>query len=146
MRKLVSGSIISLLVIYFAIASISNIYFWPYYVWKWIVAPSSVSSSGKAGDFTGEDFTHYCVTTDPDAPAGDRHEQEMVVYCHGYMEAVITMVGIMNGKEVCLPENSTPKDIYGATLEYLQQHPDHKSFRLAGTVIDAAMTKWPCPK
>jgi len=125
-RRVISSILISFLCFYFFLVTIRPAY------------------SGKAGEFTGSDFLHYCVTTDPDAEAGDRYEQDMVVYCNGYMEAVVTLVLIMSGKEVCLPENATPKDIYGATLKFLRQHPEREALRLAGTALTAVMMKWPC--
>jgi hypothetical protein len=103
-----------------------------------------MAAYAKAGEFTGDDFFQYCLTDNPDRPAGSRYEQDMVTYCSGYMEGSITTILALNGRLVCLPDDSTPADIYGAAVAFMQKHPEQKQYLLGSVIIAAVRARWPC--
>jgi hypothetical protein len=102
------------------------------------------SASAKVGTFDGNDFLQYCVTTKPDKPAESRDEQDRVTYCAGYMEGSVTIIAANSGRVACIPKDTTPLDIYKATADFLDKHPDQKQHLLASVVFAAVSQKWPC--
>lgn len=107
-------------------------------------ALAPVSANAKAGALTGEDFLRYCVTDDPDKPAADQYEQEMITYCSGYMEGIITALVMLPRETTCIPKGAAPADIYGATISFLRNHEDQKSELLGAVILAAARAQWGC--
>jgi hypothetical protein len=105
-----------------------------------VVSPTSA----KIGEFTGDDFFQYCLTDNPDNQTLDRHARDMILYCSGYMEGSITTILALNGKLACLPDDSTPQDIYGVAAAFMQKHPDQKQYLLGSVIIAAVRARWPC--
>jgi hypothetical protein len=96
----------------------------------------------KAGSFTGDDWFKYCLSDQPSGPPpADRYEQDMVVYCAGYIEASVTMITAL---DACIPDTATPADVILATVNWFRKHPDQKPFLLAGSIATAVREKWPC--
>jgi Rap1a immunity proteins len=103
-----------------------------------------ISAEAKVGEFTGEDYLRQCTTTKPDQPPGNTEEQEMAVYCVGYIEGAITVLVALDGRLFCMPQNATPQDVLKATFAFMQAHPDQKQYLLASVMMAAAIDQWPC--
>src|ERR1700682_1157219 len=87
----------------------------------WLLAPISVGA--KVGEFTGEDFFRHATTRKPDLPPKNTEEQEMAVYCVGYIEGAITVITALDGRSFCIPHNATPQDVLKTTVTFMQAHP-----------------------
>src|SRR5262245_42097825 len=70
----------------------------------WLVP---VSVGAKVGEFTGDDYLRYCTSTNPNWTPQNKTEQEMAVYCLGYVEAAVTLIVLMDGQSFCLPTAGT---------------------------------------
>jgi hypothetical protein len=106
------------------------------------LAPISVGA--KVGEFTGDDYLRHCATTDPSWTPKNKTEQEMAVYCVGYIEAAVTLIVLMDGQSFCLPSGATPQDVLKATVAFMQTRPDQKQYLFASTMVAAVQTQWPC--
>jgi hypothetical protein len=107
------------------------------------IAPISVVVA-KVGKFSGEDFLRHCTTSKPDQPPKNTEEQEMAVYCVGYIEGAITAILAQDGQSFCIPQNTTPADVIGKTFTFMQDHPEQQQDRLAGVMLAAVKDQWPC--
>ena len=104
----------------------------------------SIPVDAKVGEFTGDDYLRHCVGPDPNWKPKNRDEQDMAVYCAGYVEGAITLIVVMDGRGYCLPKGTTPQDVMKATFSFLRNHPDQKQYLLGGAMFAAAMLNWPC--
>jgi hypothetical protein len=107
-----------------------------------LLAP--ISAGAKVGEFTGEDFSRHCTTTKPDQPPKTTEEQEMAVYCVGYIEGAITVIVALDGQAFCIPHNTTPQDVLKRTFTFMQAHPDQKQYLFASVMLAAVLDQWPC--
>jgi Rap1a immunity proteins len=105
---------------------------------------ASLTADAKVGEFTGEDYLRQCTTSNPDWKPQNNAEQEMAVYCVGYIEAAVAMIVLMDGKSFCLPTRATPQDVLKATVAFMQAHPDQKQYLLASVMVAAVQAQWPC--
>jgi hypothetical protein len=105
-------------------------------------APISVGA--KVGELTGDDYLRHCTTTKPELPPKNTEEQEMAVYCVGYIEGAVTVLIALDGKSFCMPQNATPQDVLRATFTFMLAHPDQKQYLFASVMLAAARDQWPC--
>lgn len=105
---------------------------------------ASVSTSAKVGKFSGEDFLRQCTTNKPDQPPENKEEQEMAVYCVGYIEGAITVILAQDGQSFCIPQNTTPADLIRATFTFMQDHPDQQQNLFGSVILAAVLDRWPC--
>jgi hypothetical protein len=106
--------------------------------------PSATSVGARVGEFTGDDFLNRCTTTKPDQSPKNTEEQEMAVYCVGYIEGAVAAIVALDGQSYCLPSNATPQDMLKATITFMQSHPDQKQNLFASVILAAAVDQWPC--
>jgi hypothetical protein len=106
---------------------------------------NSAPVAAKFGEFTGDDYFQHCTSTDPNWKPQSKSEQEMTMYCWGYIDAAITLIILMDGRSFCLPTGSTPQDVLKATIAFLQAHSDQKQYLLASSIVAAVQAQWPCP-
>jgi hypothetical protein len=107
-----------------------------------LLVPTLVGA--KVGEFTGEDFSRQCTTTKPDQSPKNTEEQEMAVYCVGYIEGAITVINALDGRSFCMPQNVTPQDVLKTTFTFMQAHPDQKQYLFASVMLAAVLDQWPC--
>lgn len=112
--------------------------------WLMLVLPIAGTSDAKVGQFTGDDYLRQCTSTDPNWTPQSKDEQEMAVYCVGYLEASITLIAAMDGRSFCLPVGATPQDVLKATIAFLQAKPDQKQNLFAVVMMKAVQDHWPC--
>lgn len=103
-----------------------------------------ISVDAKVGQFTGDDYVRGCTTSDPDWKPQNTTEEEMTVYCAGYVEAAVTLIVLMDGQSFCLPMGATPQDVVEATIAFMQTDPFQKQYLLANVMVAAVRAKWPC--
>jgi Rap1a immunity proteins len=102
------------------------------------------TSDAKVGEFTGDDYLHQCTSADPHWTPQNNSEQEMAVFCVGYIEGAITLIISMDRREYCLPTGATPQDVIKTTFAFLQAHPDQKQHLFASVMLAAVLDRWPC--
>ncbi len=102
------------------------------------------TSDAKVGQFTGDDYIRQCTSTNPNWTPQNKDEQEMAVYCVGYIEASITLIVAMDGRSYCLPVSTTPQDVLKATVAFLQANPEQKQNLFAVMMMMAVQDHWPC--
>jgi Rap1a immunity proteins len=103
-----------------------------------MLLPMAETSDAKVGQFTGDDYLRQCTSTNPNWTPQNKDEQEMAVYCVGYIEASITLIVAMDGRTYCLPVGATPQDVLKATVAFLQANPEQKQN------LFAIVRRWPC--
>lgn len=103
-----------------------------------------ISVDAKVGQLTGDDYLRQCTTTDPNWKPQNNAEQEVAVYCIGYIEAAVTIIVLMDGQSFCLPAGARPQDVLKATVAFMQAHPDQKQYLLASVMVAAVQAQWPC--
>jgi hypothetical protein len=101
-------------------------------------------SDAKVGEFTGDDYLRQCTSADPNWRPQSNSEQEMAVYCVGYVEASITLILLMDGRTYCLPTGATPQDVIKTTVAFMQAHPDQKQYLFASVIMGAVLDRWHC--
>ena len=112
-----------------------------------MLAATSFSTSANAAKFTGEDVLKYCVSDRPNAPPGDRYEQDMVVACWANMLATIETAVLMGDESlICLPSGILAPDILLATVKYLKANPKQAKERASRAYVTVLAQKWPCRK
>jgi hypothetical protein len=115
----------------------------------WLVAVALCSTPVSVGaqvgsPLTGEDYLHLCTTTNLGwKPEGDL-QQDMAIFCAGYIRAAVTLIVSMDRQFFCLPKDMTPREVVKATVAFMQAHPDQKEFPLANTMVAAVRDRWPC--
>jgi Rap1a immunity proteins len=105
-----------------------------------------ISFGAKVGEFTGEDYLRQCTSANPSWKPQTKTEQEMAVFCFGYIEAAVTIIVLMDGRSYCLPMGTTPQDVLKATVAFMQAHPEQQQHQLASVMVAAVQTQWPCIK
>jgi hypothetical protein len=98
----------------------------------------------KVGELTGGDYLSQCTSTDRNWKPQTSSEQEMAVYCVGYIEGAITLIHLMDGQAYCLPTGATPQDVIKATVAFMQAHPEQKSHLFASVIMAAVLDRWSC--
>jgi Rap1a immunity proteins len=98
----------------------------------------------KVGQFTGDDYLSQCATSNPKWKPQNNSEQNMAVFCAGYIEAAVTLIVLMDGQSFCLPIGATPQDVLKATFAFMQAHPDQKQYLFASLMVAAVQAQWPC--
>ena len=112
-----------------------------------IISMASVSPvSAKVGEWTGDDLLKYCVSNDPNNSPKTRDENDLIVYCYGYVEGTIVSALIFDGKLFCLPKGLTPADMLMTTVNFFLAHPEQKRYTAASSMFAAARERWPCPR
>jgi Rap1a immunity proteins len=103
-------------------------------------------TDAKVGEFTGDDYLRQCSSTDPNWKPKSNSEQEMAVYCIGYIDAAVTFIVLMDGQGYCLPTGATPQDVLRTTVTFMQAHPEQKSYLFGSVMMAAMLDRWPCRK
>jgi Rap1a immunity proteins len=84
-------------------------------------------------------YLRQCTSDDPNWKPQNHTEQEMAVYCWGYVEAAVTLIVLMDGYSFCLPTGATQQDVLKATFAFMQAHPEQKQYLFASTMMTAVM-------
>jgi Ssp1 endopeptidase immunity protein Rap1a len=106
-----------------------------------MLLPMAETSYAKVGQFTGDDYLRHCTSN---WTPQNKDEQEMAIYCVGFIEATITLIVAMDGRTYCLPVGATPQDVLKATVAFLQANPEQKQNLFAIVMMMAVQDHWPC--
>jgi Ssp1 endopeptidase immunity protein Rap1a len=120
---------------------------WRGFAWTFAALLSLLPTAvdAKVGQWNGQDFLRYCVTSDPNATKpSDRDENDHVVYCDGYFEGALTAILLLNSTLVCPPRNARPADAFHIVVDRLRRHPEDKQALLATVIWNATLDTWRC--